>query len=520
MLSYPLLGFVHPFCTTPIYSAIISLGRGSDPIRNQFSIYQLFANGEQGVWYDPSDIKLNWRRNLLTYSEQFDDSVWLKTQVTVTPNATTAPDEASTADAVFEAASTNSHFFRFGSSGAAPGVAKYTASLRVKANGRTKVQLFAEKVGQSIWAGCTFNLANNTFNSTPITAGGAAFVSASIADDLQGFKVITVVATSTALGMDGILVCLLDDAASETVVGPSYAGDAAKGIYVWGAQLELGSTSTEYQRITDGIQDYLTYQPLPILYQNAAGTTPVTAVEQPVGLMLDKSKGLVLGPELVANGGFAGVANGTDVTTLPGWAAYRTPTNRDIQSEQLRITTSAKDQGASLTLSTSAGKRYLLKAAAAGDLGIAGMYSEYTGDISTVGGKVGIFFVATGSSSTIYFRAANNSIGTTYYDNISVRELPGNHAFQTTSTKRPVLSARKNFYVNTETLATQNVTTRAAKYILSFWGTGSVTLSGTATGTLTGTGINDRVYLEFTATAGTLTSTVSGTVGKAQLEEV
>ena len=56
MLSYPLLGFVHPFCTTPIYSAIISLGRGSDPIRNQFSIYQLFANGEQGVWYDPSDL--------------------------------------------------------------------------------------------------------------------------------------------------------------------------------------------------------------------------------------------------------------------------------------------------------------------------------------------------------------------------------------------------------------------------------------------------------------------------------
>ena len=34
------------------------------------------------------------------------------------------------------------------------------------------------------------------------------------------------------------------------------------------------------------------------LFQDSAGTTPVTAVEQFVGLQLDKSRGLVLGPEL------------------------------------------------------------------------------------------------------------------------------------------------------------------------------------------------------------------------------
>src|SRR3990167_7565049 len=39
------------------------------------------------------------------------------------------------------------------------------------------------------------------------------------------------------------------------------------------------------------------------LFQDSVGTTPVTAVEQPVGLILDKSKGLVLGAELVTNGG-------------------------------------------------------------------------------------------------------------------------------------------------------------------------------------------------------------------------
>ena len=44
------------------------------------------------------------------------------------------------------------------------------------------------------------------------------------------------------------------------------------------------------------------------MYQDAAGTTPVTAVEQPVGLMLDKSRGMMLGPELVSNGTFDGVS--------------------------------------------------------------------------------------------------------------------------------------------------------------------------------------------------------------------
>lgn len=92
----------------------------------------------------------------------------------------------------------------------------------------------------------------------------------------------------------------------------------------------------------------------------------------------------------------------------------------------------------------------------------------------------------------------------------------GYHATQNITASRPVLSARKNILLATETLSTQSVTTLAAQYTLSFTGTGSVTLSGTATGTLTGTG-TDRVSLTFTPTAGTLTLTVSGSVAKAQL---
>jgi hypothetical protein len=79
---------------------------------------------------------------------------------------------------------------------------------------------------------------------------------------------------------------------------------------------------------------------------------------------------------------------------------------------------------------------------------------------------------------------------------------------------------RTNLVLNSATLATQNVTVTAVAHTLSFYGTGTVTLSGTSTaGPLLGTGAYPaRSTLTFTPTAGTLTLTVSGTVEFAQLE--
>tara|TARA_R110000868_G_scaffold108761_1_gene296598 strand:- start:1186 stop:2301 length:1116 start_codon:yes stop_codon:yes gene_type:complete len=79
---------------------------------------------------------------------------------------------------------------------------------------------------------------------------------------------------------------------------------------------------------------------------------------------------------------------------------------------------------------------------------------------------------------------------------------------------------RTNLVLNSATLVTQNVTTTAQSYVISFEGTGTVTLSGTYAGSLVGTGATpaDRVSLVFTATAGTLTLTVSGSVINAQVQ--
>jgi len=81
-----------------------------------------------------------------------------------------------------------------------------------------------------------------------------------------------------------------------------------------------------------------------------------------------------------------------------------------------------------------------------------------------------------------------------------------------------VEESRTNRLLNSATLATQTVTVTAVAHTLTFYGTGSVTLSGAATGTLTGTGAGNRVSLTFTPAAGSLTLTVSGTVTSAQLE--
>jgi hypothetical protein len=233
------------------------------------------------------------------------------------------------------------------------------------------------------------------------------------------------------------------------------------------------------------------------LFQDSAGTTPVTAMEQPVGLQLDLSKGLVLGPEL-ANGSW---------TTSAG--ATQSPTG----------TFNFVGAGSSARLDNVlvVGKTYLISFSASGT----GSLNIHVGDPSA--GSIDATITTTGNytfrlpcDSTdidFQFRAASSGGFVGSVTNITVKELPGNHRFQTTSANRPVVSARVNLFVGTATLATQSVTTRATTHTLTFTGAGSITLTGTAIGIYTA-----GTY-SVTTTAGTLTATVLGTVTQADLRE-
>lgn len=83
--------------------------------------------------------------------------------------------------------------------------------------------------------------------------------------------------------------------------------------------------------------------------------------------------------------------------------------------------------------------------------------------------------------------------------------------------------ARTNLFLNSllngTNLSTQTVTVAAVSYALSFYGTGTVALTGGFTGSLVGTGaFPTRSVLVFTSTAVPLVCTVTGTVQYAQIE--
>lgn len=185
---------------------------------------------------------------------------------------------------------------------------------------------------------------------------------------------------------------------------------------------------------------------LTTLFQDSAGTTPVTAVQQPVGLMLDKSKGLVLGSELVTNGDFS---SSTGWTLGSGWSISGGRANIDGTNAGSSLLTLAAG------VSATAGKVYK----------VSFTYSSTSGRLRfnpILGSSTTLIASGTSGTFTAYLTALDSTCvvqapdanTVAWVDNISVKELPGNHAFQTTSASRPVLSARYNLLEKTDELGT------------------------------------------------------------------
>ena len=77
---------------------------------------------------------------------------------------------------------------------------------------------------------------------------------------------------------------------------------------------------------------------------------------------------------------------------------------------------------------------------------------------------------------------------------------------------------RTNVFLNSTAPATQSFTTTASPYTISFYGSGSITLSGSYVAVVTGSNALIRTTLTFTPTALPLVMTVAGTITKPQLE--
>ncbi len=159
------------------------------------------------------------------------------------------------------------------------------------------------------------------------------------------------------------------------------------------------------------------------MFQDAAGTIPVTGVGQPVGLMLDKSKELVLGGELQPSGNLIGFSSG----------------QQQVVTTDTQFTTATSGHGVAKMLFI-VGKWYVVSVSGSSTASITINTSDSVNPMSRTQFRVGFgTCIIRADKPFLYLR--NDAAGTTNITSISVRELSGNHAYQTTSSMRPLLVA-------------------------------------------------------------------------------
>jgi hypothetical protein len=167
------------------------------------------------------------RTNLVTYSEQFDNAAWIKTEVTVTANNTTSPDGYVNADKVIPTATNSTHYVdRTGIAVSSNGL----ASVFVK---KGEYQRFGIRSyfsgGFAIFDVNTGVIINATSVTAKIENYGNGWYRCSVNDTVNanyGYQIYVLQNTST--GLD------------------TFAGNGTDGIFVYGAQVEVGAYATSY----------------------------------------------------------------------------------------------------------------------------------------------------------------------------------------------------------------------------------------------------------------------------------
>lgn len=178
--------------------------------------------------------------NLWTRSEEFDNALYVKTNIntTGTPpyiDVETAPDSTLTGDKIIENATSGSHLFRR-ETGTIINGASYNISVYLKQAERTSVEI-ASQISGTLQT-CILDLTNgnvssNGFANTPVVTAEA-----------NGWYRFSVTITSGVTSQLTGLRVSLRNALNQT----SYLGDGISGCFVWGTQLSQTSTVKTYQK--------------------------------------------------------------------------------------------------------------------------------------------------------------------------------------------------------------------------------------------------------------------------------
>lgn len=171
---------------------------------------------------------------------------------------------------------------------------------------------------------------------------------------------------------------------------------------------------------------------LSTLRQTGAGVSPVTKHGDPSGLVLDNSRRLMLGPELVTNGDFH------DTSAWFGNAGAAAA----ISGGKLNFV-NAPNGASVLQFGGSKGKRYAvtfdIEAFSSGVVRFSN--NDDTSPMSyaqfTAVGACAFYPLSVGSFATLASISSRAASTNAIIDNVSIRELPGNHAAQGSAANRP-----------------------------------------------------------------------------------
>ena len=203
---------------------------------------------------------------------------------------------------------------------------------------------------------------------------------------------------------------------------------------------------------TDGLMIDMTDQTT--LFQDANGAAAVVNDGDPVGLALDQHKwgGQTLAahraaqPELVTNGNFA--------TDINGWTNFTGSISWDAVNHRLSLTTTGSGGQARATpLVCVVGRWYEVSVdVVTSDGNTSVLYIGTTaGGTQTLnasglasGGTHRRFFKATATTHYLTLADINSIARVLYYDNVSVKEIDGNHAVQGTLASKPLWNNATN----------------------------------------------------------------------------
>jgi len=168
------------------------------------------------------------RTNLLSYSEAFDDSYWVKSGITTSPNGAVPPDGSGNAISLLAIGTSGAYVSRssLGSAGAG-----YTVSVFAKAGTHDIIRITNQSSGTS---GGWFDLTNGT----TLSSNGANNVS-QIEYVGNGWYRCSRYFDSWVNSNNAVLFGVsASDGSTQSVSGHT--------VSLWGAQLELGSFPTSY----------------------------------------------------------------------------------------------------------------------------------------------------------------------------------------------------------------------------------------------------------------------------------